>query len=892
MKALRRLLSRLRGVLSRSTRERELSEELESHIQMQTEDNLRAGMPPDEARRTAVLRFGGIESVKERYREERGLPFIESLVADLRYAIRGFRRNPGFTLTAISALALGIGATTAIFSIVNAALLKPMRIDDSDRLVMLSLNTPRGDFLQLSPAKFAHLRKQTSVLDNISVFVFDGVLNYTGGDTPEQLQSNQFSSEGFRCLGFRILRGRTFTADEDLPGGPRVVVIGQGAWERHFGSDPGIVGRTVTLNDEPYAVVGVVEDSEGLKHDFGESNFPEVYVPMKLDPNSQDEGNTLAGLARLKPGASLAQARERLKASTPDFHSSVPNDPNAYFNATPLREVLVRDYRALFAILLSAVGFVLLIACANVANLLLARAAGRTREIAIRSAIGAERGRVIRQLMTESLVLSIAAGALGSFAGFRAIRAVLKIDTFDIPFLGDKGDGVYMDWHVLAFALFVSVFTAMVFGLLPALQASRADINTILKNSGPRSGGGIKQNKARALLVASEISLAVILLVGSALLIRSFAGLYRSDRGFNPQNVLVVDTQLSGPKYSTAAGTGQAVKAGLEQIHSTPGVVAAGASGCMLLQCTLVFGFDVNGWPSPRNPEQQAAGWATVTPGFFEALQVPMKRGRAFSFRDDDKSANVAIINETMARMFWKDRDPLQNRIVIQNPTNRADVTERQIIGIVADVKEYPFRNEWPIMYVPAAQFPSNDKLWHNTTLTWVVRTQTPRQDLQQAIRDDIRRATGLPVGNPRSMHEVVASSISEQQLSMMLMTLFGLSAILLASVGIYGVMASIVQQRTQEIGIRMALGAHATQVRNMVVREGAAVSAAGILIGLAASWLLARSMESLLFGVKSHDPIVFVAVPLFLGTIALLAVWIPANRASRVNPVESLRCE
>jgi len=896
MKALRRLANRIGALRFRSNREKQLSEEIGFHIQMQTEENLRAGMPPEEARRAAVLQFGGMESVKERYREQQGLPFLENLIADLRYAVRGCKRSPGFTLTAVSMLALGIGATTAIFSIVNAALLKPLQLHEPDRLLLL-LTGWKGDYgMVLSPLKFAHFRKQSAVLEYVSAFDFDGVVNYKGADSAEQWQSLQLSADGFNCLGIGVVQGRTYTAEEDLPNAPKVAVISQGLWAQRFGSDPGIIGRAVTLNEELYTVIGVVEDSEALKHDFGTSDFPQVYLPMQLDPNSHDEGNYFQALARLKPGVSLAQARARLKASGADFRASAP--PNVsdadlmnLFNAMPLRNALVSDYRILFAILLSAVGFVLLIACANVANLLLARAAGRTREIAIRSAIGADRRRVIRQLMTESLLLSLAAGAVGAALGFRAIRAILTVDTFDIPLLGDNGSGVYIDWRVMAFALLVSALTAVVFGLFPALRASRADINTILKNSGPRSGGGIRQNKARSMLVVSEISLAVLLLVGSALLIRSFIGLYRADRGFDPQNVLAVDTILSGPKYRTAAGTGETVNAGLEQIRATPGVVEAGATGCMLLECELFYSFDVNGRP-PGNRDEQSAGWATITPGFFEALKIQMKRGRAFSSHDDDKAANAVIINETMAKTFWKDGDPLRSRIMIHRQPGSPTEPERQIIGIVADVRGNLFSQKpLPMMYVPAAQFPS-DKTWLNTHLTWVVRTHTAPLNFASTIRENLRRATGLPAGKTQSMRDLVASSISENQLMTFLMTLFGLSALLLAAVGIYGVMASIVQQRTPEIGIRMALGAHATEVRNMVVREGAIVTVAGIVIGVAASWVLARPMESLLFGVRAHDPIVFVTVPLFLGTVALFSVWIPANRASRVNPVESLRCE
>jgi putative ABC transport system permease protein len=409
VKALRRLTKRIAALRSRSGREKQLADEIEFHIQMQTEENLRTGMPPEEARRAAVLQFGGVESVKDRYRDQQGLPFLENLIADLRYAVRGCRRSPGFTLTAVSMLALGIGATTAIFSIVNAALLKPLQLHEPDRLLLLLTG---GDYgMVLSPLKFAHFRKQTAVLENVSAFDFNGVVNYKGDDSAEQWQSLQLSADGFNCLGIRVVQGRTYTVEEDLPNAPKVAVISQGLWAQRFGSDPGILGRAVTLNDELYTVIGVVEDSEALKHDFGTSDFPQVYLPMQLDPNSHDEGNYFQAMARLKPGVSLAQARARLKASGADLRASArPNVSDAdlmnFFNAMPLRDALVSDYRILFAILLSAVGFVLLIACANVANLLLARAAGRTREIAIRSAIGADRWRVIRQLMTESLLLS------------------------------------------------------------------------------------------------------------------------------------------------------------------------------------------------------------------------------------------------------------------------------------------------------------------------------------------------------------------------------------------------------------------------------------------------------------------------------------------------------
>ena len=489
------------------------------------------------------------------------------------------------------ALALGIGATTAIFSIVNAVLLKPLPVFDSDRFVMLMSTwvTDTGErqsFSDASPAKFEHWRAQSSVIQDVSAFL-PGVLNYTGGDLVEQWPSMRASANFFRCWGIRIVRGRTFTTEEDLPNGPRVALISQDLWTWRFARDPQILGKTISLNGELYPVIGILADSPGLL-EFGSP--PVVYLPFQLDPHSSDEGDYFKVVARLKPGVTLEEAQARLQASAGEYRAKFPHTlvgPKEGFIAPLFREALVGDVRPSLMILLSAVGLVLLIACSNVANLLLVRATGRRQEIAIRFAIGAGRGRMIRQLLTESVLLSLIGGALGLLLGYSGVRALLAVNTADLPLVGQNGSAVNIDWRVMGFGLAVSLVTGIVFGLFPALQGSRVDLNSSLKEGGGRSGSGLRQNKARTALVVSETSLAVILLVGSALLIRSFVALHRVDRGFETKNVVTLRTSLAGPKYLKSLGTADMIRSGVQHLRALPGVAAASATCCV----PLVQGF-------------------------------------------------------------------------------------------------------------------------------------------------------------------------------------------------------------------------------------------------------------------------------------------------------------
>jgi len=560
---------------------------------------------------------------------------------------------------------------------------------------------------------------------------------------------------------------------------------------------------------------------------------------------------------------------------------------------------MVAGDRPLLLVLSAAVGLVLLIACANVANLLLARAASRKREIAIRAAIGAGRGRMIRQLLTESGLLSLAGGALGLLLGYGGIRALLAINTADLPMVGDNGTAVTIDWRVMGFALVISLGTGIVFGLFPALEGSRADLNAVLKDGSGRSGGGSQRNKVRGLVVVSEVSLAVVLLVGSGLLIRSFAALYAADTGFDANNVVTMNVLLTGPRYAKSASVADAIRTGLEQLRALPGVTAASATCCLpLSQATYDMNFDIVSRPAAPSSTAQGTGWATVSPGFFEVLKIPVKRGRSFNAGDDSKSPAVVVINERMALQYWKDGDALGERIAIGRGGGMKEFKDepvRQIVGIVGDIRSEGLDTKpRPIMYIPQAQLPDaeNAFFFRLLPLAWAVRTQGKPRGLIPAIQEQLRHSTGLPVTDVASMDQVVWGQTARQRFAVLLMAVFGGTALLLAAIGIHGLMAYTVEQRRREIGIRLALGAESHHVRNMVVRHGMGLAVAGVIAGLAAAWGLARLVDNFLFGVSVHDQTVFIAVAVVLCVVALLAVYGPANRASRVNPIDSLRYE
>lgn len=820
---------------------------------------------------------------------------METLVQDLKHSLRIFRQSPGFTFAAIVALTLGIGTNTAIFSVVNSVLLKPAPFPDPDRMVFFMNTSPQGSGQGASPTKFQHWREQTTVVQDVSAFR-NGVVNLTGGGFPEQLKSAQVSADYFRLFGATPLRGRTFSPEEDLPHAEKVVVLSHAFWTRRFAADPQIIGKTISLGNAPHMVIGILNPNFDFR-DFGPA--PDVWVPFQLDPHPTDQGHYFTAAGRLRPGVTLNQARARIKLSAEEFRRKYPRalQQNSGFSVDPLREAMVSNVRSSLLVLVGAVSFVLLIACANVANLLLARAVGRRREIAIRAAIGAGRGRIVRQLLTESVLLSLVGAIAGSILGIVGIRALLSVNTANLPRVGVEGALVGLDWRVLAFTILAAAVTGILFGLIPALQSSRPDLSTTLKESGGRGGTGFRHNKARTILVVGEVALAVVLLVGSALLIRTSLALGAVRPGFDAGEVLTMRMSIDGPQFAKSAAVDQMLRDGFERIRRIPGVAGVSATCCVPLEGGYGLPFIVMGRPLTDGPFHGGGGWQTVSPGFFEVFKIPVVRGRTYTERDTASSPPVVVINQAMARRYWPNADPLADKIWIGKGLMPQLAAEqpRQIVGIVGDVRGNGLDNDpGPAMYLVQAQVPDAINALNAalTPMRWIVRTRGNPLLVAPAVQEQIRQTTGLPVTDVRTMDEIVSRSTSRQRFNMLLMTIFGSAALFLAGIGIYGLMAYSVQQRTQEIGIRLALGAGPGSVRQMVVVQGMRLALIGVAAGIAAALALTRLLSTFLFGVKDKDPAVFITVAILLSLVSLLAVWLPARRATRIDPLVALRYE
>jgi putative ABC transport system permease protein len=816
---------------------------------------------------------------------------METLWMDLKHAFRMLRQSPGFTVTAISALALGIGANTAIFSVIDTVLLKPLAFPEPDRIVTPMTSTPQGAFPGASVPKYNAWRRQTQVLEDVSAYDTGGPgLNLGGGDHPEQLKGIHVSYEFFHLFGAQAAIGRTFSAEEDRPRGGNVIVLSNGFWQRRFGSAPNVVGTALTLGGESYTVIGV------LAPGFAFDPLPDLYMPFQADPNSINQGHFFQAAARLKPGVSLTAAKARLKLAGEEFKRRYPGsmDPKMSFTAEPMQDLLVRNVRPALFVLLGAVGCVLLIACANVASLLLARATGRSREIAIRSAIGAGRGRIVRQLLTESLLLSLVGGALGLAIGAAGVRALLAVNPGNIPRIGPDGAAVTLDWTVMAFTLLLSLVTGILFGLVPAMQASRADLNITLKETGARGGSGLRQNKARGLLVMVEMALAIVLLIGAGLLIRTFSALHSVAPGFDPHNVLTMDTSLTGSHFDHTAAIDLMTVQALDRIHAIPGVEAASATSYLPLQGGLGLGFRIEGRPLTNGTEHGGAGWNYVTARFFDVFKIPVVRGRAFTERDDAAAPPVVVINQALARKYWKAGDPIGHRLIIGAGMG-PDFAQppREIIGIVGDARDGGLNNDpQPATFVPLAQVGDAYMVLNNRfmPLSWVVRTKVAPFSVSAPIQRAFQDAADLPAAHIRSMDQIVAGSTARDQFNTWVLGIFAAVAILLASIGLYGLMAYSVEQRTLEFGIRLALGADFPALRNMIVRQAMTLAGAGIVVGLGAAYGLTRFLASLLYSVKPTDPVVFGTVTAVFTGVAFLASYLPARRALRVDPVVALR--
>jgi putative ABC transport system permease protein len=824
-----------------------------------------------------------------------GGTFVENLIGDVKHAARLLWRSPGFAATAIAALALGIGANTAIFSVVNAVLLEPLSYPQPDRLVALMRHFPDGDGIATSIPKFIVWREQAQVFQAIAAYDFAGPgLNLTGGERPEQVKGIHASAGYFDVFGAPIALGRVYSAEEDRPSGPRVVVISNGLWRSRFGGDPRIMGKTIELSGDAYEVIGVVAST------FKTDPPADVWLPLQPDPHSTNQGHYLLCAARMRSGVTLEQAKAAMKLSAEEFRRKFPGplmDAQETATAVPLRDTVVRGVRSALLILLGAVGFVLLIACANVANLLLARATLRKREIAIRAALGAGRRRIIYQLLTESVLLSLVGGVLGLGIGYAGVKALLAVNPILIPRIGEHGTLIRLDWRVLTFTLFVSLLTGILFGLIPAFGASRTDLTATLKESGSRPGSSLRQNKARSILVVTEMALALILLVGAALLIRTFAVLRSVKPGFDAHNVLTMEMSLSGSRFEKTAGVAQAVRDVEQRVGSLPGVEAIASTCCLPLTGGIDLPFTIEGQPPTDGPYNGDVQWRNVSARYFQVFRIPLLRGRAFTEGDGPGSDRIVVISEAMAKKFWPKGNAVGARIRIGHGLGpEFEEPPRQVVGIVGDARDSGLNNDPPpMMFLPASQITDGITALENKVLpvNWVIRTKVAPLSLSADLQGELRIATGgLPVAHIRTMEQVVGESTAQSDFSTMLLSVFAGVALLLAAIGIYGLMAYSVEQRTQEIGIRMALGASPGNVRKMVVGQGMMLAGMGVLIGVAAALGLTRFMASLIYGVKTWDPAVFVAVTVLLSAVSWLSTYVPARRASHVDPMVSLRYE
>jgi putative ABC transport system permease protein len=813
-----------------------------------------------------------------------------------RFAIRTLLKNPAFALIAVFALALGIGANTAIFTVVDRVLLRPLPYRNADRLVNVVRKFKTGTGPVMSIPKFARIREAGS-LDAVAVYDIMGPgMNLSGAGQPEQVRGVHVSEAYFRMLGVVPMMGRTFAPEEDRPGGPRVVVLTNGLWKRRFGSDPGMIGRAVRLNSEPFTVIGV------MGPEFAGEPETDLFVAQQADLNSTNQGHFLFLGARLKPGVTLEQANAELRAIADRFRKLYPGvtAPEEGFVAQPMATTLVGDLRKPLFILLGAVGFVLLIACANVANLLLARAAGRSKEIALRMALGASRGAILRQLLTESLLLSLAGGVAGVFLGAIGLQVLLAVAPTELPRLpADQLDMFsLMDGRILAFAAAMSLLTGVLFGLVPALQISRPDLNSSLREGSARTSAGARRQRTRNTLVVAEVALSLVLLVGAALMIRTFLALRNVQPGFQAASVLTMSSSLAGQKYETAAGVERLATELTRRLEALPGVQAATYALSLPLQLGPDMPFVIAGKvPRDGGPFNGDETYRPVGVHYFQTLGIRPRRGRLFDERDGSTGRWTLIINQAMAKKYWPDENPLGATVTIGKGIGpELEDRPREVVGVVGDVRENGLDHDPPpVLYIPVGQEPNGFAALGNRILpsSWAVRTIGDPAALARAVQQEVLRVDpDLPLARVMTMDRVIGKSIDRQNFTMILLGIFGGVALLLAAIGIYGVMSYTVQQRTHEMGIRIALGAGTGELLRLVVSQGLLLAGIGVAIGLGASFGVTRVMSSLLYGVKATDAATFAAVAVVLSAVAALACYIPARRATRVDPIIALHHE
>ncbi len=903
MRFLRRLRTRfLNFVAGRSTGER-LREEMEQHMALQTAENLRAGMAPDEARRQAVLKFGAVGTVREDYHAEQGLPFFENLLQDLRYALRMFAKSPGFAAIAILTMALGIGATTAIFSLVNATLLHPLPFPHPEELVRVEDDLPGAGATDVGASIPEWKDLQRSGIFQYVVLEIFGSVNLTGAGQPSRAQYEGVAPGYFAMLGVKPELGHTFDPQDQTPGFNLDVVISDGLWKRDFGGDPHIVGRTLRADNDLNRIIGVMPPgfrdpgrtvAERNTDFWAATGFSSDPAP----PPDRKQRVPLETVGRLKPGLTLAAAQSQLDAWVASQQKQFPDDYPAESRWTmrlvPLRENVVGNVRQPLILLLGAVALVLLIGCVNVANLLLARASARSREMAVRQALGAARQRLVRQLLTESLLLSLLGGVAGLLILFSMKGFLLRLIPESLPRLNDLA----ISWSVMLFALGASLAAGVIFGLAPAAQAGRVDLAHTLRVEGRGSSGSRKQTRTRRVLVVTEFALSLVLMVAAGLLLRSFWDLYKAPLGFNPEHVMSVRVWLPSPDdpktdiYRTPAQEAVLTRELLRRSRLLPGVEEAALGS----EPSIPLGHDRNVSPLIVEGRQTQTklpplvARAQAAPEYFHLLGVPLLRGRLFNDNDDENAPPVAIINQALAQTYWPGEDPLGKRLKLGR--GRAGVGQRAskdwvtIVGVIADSRTESLASASPLIYLPLYQeAPKELAIFLRGNLdTGAIPEQV--RAMVQAVNPD------LPVYGAKTLDDAVASSLDQRRFSMDIVAAFAVTALLLAALGIYGVISYIVSERTRDIGIRLALGAQRGKIMAMVLRQGLGLAMAGAALGLVGSLIVSHLMAGLLYGVNPTDLLTFGGVTLALTAVALAACCIPARRAMRVDPLVALHYE
>ena len=876
---------RMRAIFLRNSIDAEMDAELAYHLERAAEKYRRQGASDDEAMRLARISVHGLEQTRQHCRESRGTKSLEILAQDLRYGVRMLRKSPGVTLLILLSLAIGIGANTALFSVTNTLLLKPLPYPHPDRLALLWLRSPGIGIPQdwPSPGQYHDIRTQNHVFDQTAILIDDSFA-LGGMSRALKVDAIEASSSFLPMLGARPLLGRVFLPAEDHPGSGDNVVLTYGFWKDVFGGDPNILGRSLQLSGKAHTIIGVLSPDFRLNREaiptIGGIDRPQIFLPLPTD--SAEETNygpeDFNILARLKPGVTPQQAQADIDRIAARLRIEKHRDPSFTISVVPLMEQVIGNVRGSLFILFGAVGFVLLIACTNVANLLLSRASSRQKEIAVRSALGAGRRRVIRQLLTESLLLSLLGGATGLAIAAACLEAIRTMHPGNIPRLDELG----MDYRVFAFALAISILTGIAFGLLPALRVTRVDLNTTLKagSRGAREGGlSLRRDQLRGVLVIGELAISLPLLIGAGLLVRSFARILDVPPGFNPDHVVSMQLSAEGIKYQDRAQRVQFYNTLEQRVHQLPGVTSEGLVSALPLTPAVGWGsINVEGYvPPPNQPEIQVDKRGTSV-DYFRTMQIPLVEGRWFTPDDMEKPASI-IIDAKMAHFFWPHSSALGKHM--RNGTKQPWLT---VIGVVGVVKEYGLAEDTRmVMYLPYA----------STTAYLVARTSADPVPMTQTIVAQIHAIDPeLPVYNTATMDQRLTDSLARQRFSMAMLAAFALFAMLLAAVGLYGVMAYLVAQGTGEIAIRMALGAQRSSVLRMILRQGMLLASTGIVLGLAGAALLTRLMASLLFHVSAYDIATFFAVASLLLGVALTACVFPALKATRVQPMQALRVE